>query len=212
VANTVRQVYGISLHLQDLQLNRLNLTKINFNRPIATRVLRTRRTPDKWTRPRARRKPQRPFRISTSIRFVYCPSNYHLIHTTPMLCRTSALSRQIISNNFSIKTLCAAVRSSCTSAAIKQYVQSHKIHGSDSELLSGEGWPALYYAARRNSPELVTILLQTGVDARTFKTSFSIPPLAYIIIYGQHKAIDASEVLKLLLAAGYDPTTIPMDM
>jgi hypothetical protein len=91
MANTVRQVYGISLHFQDLQHNRLNPTKINFNRPIATRVLRTRRTPDKWTRPRARRKPQRPFRISTSIRFVYCPSNYHLIHTTPMLCRTSAL-------------------------------------------------------------------------------------------------------------------------
>jgi hypothetical protein len=91
MANTVRQVYGISPHLQDLQHNRLNPTKINFNRPIVTRVLRPRRTPDKRTRPRARRKPQRPFRISTSIRFVCCPSNYHLIHTTPMLCRTSAL-------------------------------------------------------------------------------------------------------------------------
>jgi hypothetical protein len=109
------------------------------------------------------------------------------------------LSRQIISNNFSIKTLCAAVHSNCTPVAIKQYIQSHKIHGSDSELLSGEGWPALYYAARRNSPELVTILLQAGVDARTFKTSFSIPLLPYIIIYGQHKAIDASEVLSCCL-------------
>jgi hypothetical protein len=122
------------------------------------------------------------------------------------------LSRQIISNNFSIKRLCAAVHCNCTPAAIKQYIQSHKIQGSDGELLSGEGWPALYYAARRNSPELVAILLQAGVNARTFKTSFWIPLLAYVIIYGKHKAIDASEVLKLLLAAGYDPTTIPMDM
>jgi hypothetical protein len=121
-------------------------------------------------------------------------------------------SRQIISNNFSIKTLCAALHSNCTPAAIKQYIQSHKIHGSGSELLSGEDWPALYYAVRRNSPELDTILLQAGVDARTFKTSFSIPLLAYVIIYGQHKVIDTSEVLKLLLAAGYDPTTIPRDM
>jgi hypothetical protein len=32
------------------------------------------------------------------------------------------LSRQIISNNFSIKTLCAAFHSNCTPAAIKQYI------------------------------------------------------------------------------------------
>jgi hypothetical protein len=54
--------------------------------------------------------------------------------------------------------------------------------------------------------------LQAGVHATTVQTSFSIPLIAYVIIHGHFEARDTSEVLKLLLATGCDPTAIPMDM
>jgi hypothetical protein len=55
-------------------------------------------------------------------------------------------------------------------------------------------------------------LLQYGVVANSPSTTFFLPLLAYVIIRGHIDAVDTSEVVKLLLAAGYDPTTIPMDM
>ncbi|KAF2831746.1 P-loop containing nucleoside triphosphate hydrolase protein, partial [Ophiobolus disseminans] len=113
---------------------------------------------------------------------------------------------------FSSKTLCAAIHDKCSLDSIKWYIQSYQTSAKASELLSKDGWPALYYAAERNSGELITVLLQHGADAKSPKTTFSLPLIAYAIIHGHIDAVDTSEVVKLLLAAGYDPTTIPMDM
>jgi hypothetical protein len=114
--------------------------------------------------------------------------------------------------SFSIKTLCAAIQDSCTVDAIKRCTQSYRGSPKTHEVISRDGWPALYYAAQHNSGELVTLFLQHDVNARMADTSFPIPLLAYAVIYGEKKALDTSEVVKLLLAAGYDPTVIPMDM
>jgi len=116
------------------------------------------------------------------------------------------------SHSFSIKTLCAAIHSKCTVDTIKWYIQTHQASTSIGKLLSNDGWPALYYAAERNSGGLITVLLQHGVEAKTSGTSFSIPLIAYAIIHGHIEARDTSDAVKLLLAAGCDPTTIPMDM
>ena len=114
--------------------------------------------------------------------------------------------------SFYIKTLCAAIQDGCTVDTIKRYIQSYRGSPNTNEALSHDGWPALYYAAHRNSDELMMLLLQHGVNARTSNTSFPIPLIAYAIIHGEQKAVDTSEVVKLLLAAGYDPTVITMDM
>jgi hypothetical protein len=72
------------------------------------------------------------------------------------------LSRQGISNDSSVKTLCAALHSKSIPAAIKQHIQIHKIRGTAGRLLPTDDWPALYYTAQRNSGEPVSILLQAG--------------------------------------------------
>jgi hypothetical protein len=113
---------------------------------------------------------------------------------------------------FSVKTLCAAIHSKCTVDAIKWYLQSYQATDKVSDLLIKDGWPMLYYAAERNSGDLTMALLQYGVVANSPSTTFFLPLLAYVIIRGHIDAVDTSEVVKLLLAAGYDPTTIPMDM
>jgi hypothetical protein len=74
--------------------------------------------------------------------------------------------------------------------------------------LSTDGWPLLYYAAERNSDELVSILQQLGVEADIPNNTFGIPLIAYIAIHGQVKAIDTSEVMKLLLASGAYPAVM----
>jgi hypothetical protein len=70
----------------------------------------------------------------------------------------------------------------------------------------------LYYAAERNSSELVSIFLQHGVDADIGQHVFEIPLIAYVAIHGYREAVDTSDVMKLLLAGGTDPTIIPADM
>lgn len=112
---------------------------------------------------------------------------------------------------FSVKTLCAAVQNGCSVEAIKWYIQSYQT-SSTRKILWDEGWPALYYAAERNSGEMVKLLIQAGVDASNAKIAYPVPLIGYVVIHGHIDAVDASAVLKVLLAAGYDPTSIPMDM
>lgn len=114
--------------------------------------------------------------------------------------------------SFSVKTLCAGIQKNCTVDAIKWYIQSYQSSATANKLLSNDGWPSLYYAAERNSGELITLLIQNGVDANPACITFSIPLIAYAIVRGNAEAIDTSEVVKLLLAADYDPTVIPFDM
>ncbi|KAI0570487.1 clpA ATP-binding subunit of Clp protease and DnaK/DnaJ chaperone [Pyrenophora tritici-repentis] len=122
------------------------------------------------------------------------------------------LSRLGSPTSFSIKTLCAAIYNKCTVNAIKSYIHSYQASTKATKLLSNDGWPALYYAIGRNSCDLIAVLLQHGVDAISSNNTFCIPLIAYAIIYGHIEAIDTSEIVKLLLAAGCNPTTIPMDM
>jgi hypothetical protein len=115
-------------------------------------------------------------------------------------------------HTFSNRTLCAAVQNNCSIDAIKWYIQSYQTNSRSKKLLITEGWPALYYAAERNSGELVKLLSKAGVNAAKIGSIFSIPLVAYVVVHGHVKAIDTSAVLKTLLAAGYDPTVIPVDM
>lgn len=113
---------------------------------------------------------------------------------------------------FSIETLCAAIQNDCSVEAIKWYIQSYQTSTRTGTQLYLNGWPALYYAAERNSEDLVRLLSHVGVQAASLMNKFSIPLIAYVIIHGHANAIDTSAVLETLLADGYDPTTVPMDM
>ncbi|KAI4641381.1 uncharacterized protein J4E78_010444 [Alternaria triticimaculans] len=113
---------------------------------------------------------------------------------------------------FSILTLCAAIQKKCSLTAFKAYLQTYAGSPGFRETLTNHGWPLLYYAAERNSVEMISVLQQHGVNTEVPNNTFAIPLLAYVAIHGQAEAIDTSEVMKLVLANGANPTVIPMDM
>ena len=113
---------------------------------------------------------------------------------------------------FSVQTLCAAIQKKCSLTAFKAYLQTYAGSPGFQETLTNHGWPLLYHAAERNSVKMVSVLQQHGVNTEVPNNTFSIPLLAYVAIHGQAEAIDTSEVMKLVLANGANPTVIPMDM
>ncbi|KAF2662718.1 P-loop containing nucleoside triphosphate hydrolase protein [Lophiostoma macrostomum CBS 122681] len=114
---------------------------------------------------------------------------------------------------FSVKTLCAAIQTKeCTITVIKQYIQGYENSPSNKKIMHRDGWPALYYAVERNSPELVSYLLQNGFDPSEQHESFDVPLLAFAIIHGHRDAIDTTGITKVLLAFGISPKVIPEDM
>ncbi|KAF2750946.1 P-loop containing nucleoside triphosphate hydrolase protein, partial [Sporormia fimetaria CBS 119925] len=56
------------------------------------------------------------------------------------------------------------------------------------------------------------MLLQKGADPEKSTKEFPTPLLPYVIICGQIDAIDTSDVVRVLLASGADPKTVPVDM
>ncbi|CAI6331887.1 unnamed protein product [Periconia digitata] len=112
--------------------------------------------------------------------------------------------------DFSVKTLCAAILNKCSVDAMKWYLSLNPTR--TRKKLAIDGWLSLYYAAQRNSSQLVSILLQNGVDVPDIDTGLDIPLIAFVVIYGYVEAVDSSQVLKVLLSSGVDPMIIPMDM
>lgn len=112
---------------------------------------------------------------------------------------------------FSARRLCAAIENDCSPDTIKWYTSNH-----DTTLRSvsvSDAWALLYYAAQRNSSELISILLKSGIGHATDKEpDHDVPILAFVVLSGHKKAVDTTEVLKLLLASNLPPTAIPMDM
>jgi ATP-dependent Clp protease ATP-binding subunit ClpB len=113
---------------------------------------------------------------------------------------------------FSVETLCAAIQKKCTFDTIKWYLQSYEDSYGFKETAAQDGWPALYYAVERNSPGLLSILLQNGINPHKWYKGFPLPVIAFAIVHGHHEAVDTTGVVRLLLAFGVDPKVIPMDI
>ncbi|KAF2106703.1 P-loop containing nucleoside triphosphate hydrolase protein [Lophiotrema nucula] len=113
---------------------------------------------------------------------------------------------------FSVKTLCAAIQNKCDIDTIKDFIKSHGNNTRTKMTISKDGWPALYYAAERNSSELLLYLFQQDIEPQEHHKDFSMPLLAFIIIHGHRESIDTTLAVKVLLAFGLDPNVIPKDM
>lgn len=84
----------------------------------------------------------------------------------------------------------------------------------DKYYVSGE-WPLIFFAIERNDVEAVKFMLKYGdygVLPSMASSSHKIPVLAYAILLGEQAHVNTLEVVKLLLAAGADPSGIPRDM
>lgn len=64
----------------------------------------------------------------------------------------------------------------------------------------------------RNSPKLLSLLLSYEANPETKHSAFKLPVLAYAVVYGHREAIDTTELVRILLAAGVNPRIIPVDM
>lgn len=78
-------------------------------------------------------------------------------------------------------------------------------------------FPILYFAAERNSPEIVRILCHAGAKPSNSiglcgYAVFSLPLLPYTILSAEHKLTDTTETVVALLAMGADPHNVPKDM
>ncbi len=77
--------------------------------------------------------------------------------------------------------------------------------------------PILYFAAERNSPEIVRILCHAGAKPSQSislygSAVFSLPLLPYTILSAEYKVVDTTETVVALLAMGANPHDVPKDM
>lgn len=119
-----------------------------------------------------------------------------------------------LTGRFNIEAICTALQNNCTMSSLRWYLQQSKSATSEaefSEIMKRYGCSALFFAAARNSVQVVQTLLEFGADPDVYECS-RIPLLAFAILYGKNKSIDTSNVVKQLLAHGANPQVIPEDM
>lgn len=73
-------------------------------------------------------------------------------------------------------------------------------------------FPILFFAAERNSPQIVNMLCQRGATVDGRAQPSGIPLLAYTIMCAEYNLSDTTDTLVALLAMGANPNDIPWDM
>ena len=76
----------------------------------------------------------------------------------------------------------------------------------------GARYPILFFAAERNSPEIVNMLCQRGATAAGRAEPSGIPLLAYTVMSAEYNLSDTTDILIALLAMGASPNDLPRDM
>lgn len=114
---------------------------------------------------------------------------------------------------FNTIQLCTVISNGCSADSVKKYLEHNRNDEKEFQEIVDQATPVLYYAIERNSLEVVTLLLdygynpEVGTDAAHF-----IPALAFAVIHGHIHLQDTTAIVKLLLAGGADPKTIPQDI
>ena len=124
-------------------------------------------------------------------------------------------------HDFSVYTLAWAIQNGVGERCIERYLTQHN----ESENAEGpcqlrklsSGTPILYFAAERNSPEIVRMLCRAGAkpsqNIGPYGSSiFQIPLLPYTIMSADYQLVDTTETVIALLAMGANPYQVPKDM
>ena len=114
---------------------------------------------------------------------------------------------------FSIYVLAAGIRQGCSVQALNIYLSAfsrEQVQNGIQGLVSGRH-PVLFYAAERNEVDYVRLLLDHGCDAKACDIN-GVPALAYAIMRSRSTLLNPVDVVKMLLAFGADPRTVPSDM
>ncbi|KAL7771228.1 hypothetical protein CFE70_001171 [Pyrenophora teres f. teres 0-1] len=116
---------------------------------------------------------------------------------------------------FNVTKLCAAISHGCSLDSLREHIQQYREDDGDEvfKRMMKQATPVLYYAIGRNSPEMVSLLIELGISPYGSNDEVHfIPALPFTVIYGHLHLVDTTEVLKILIAAGADPGVIPEDM
>ncbi|CAA9957600.1 ClpA ATPase protein [Pyrenophora teres f. maculata] len=116
---------------------------------------------------------------------------------------------------FNVTKLCAAISHGCSLDSVREYIQQYREDDGDEvfKIMMKQATPVLYYAIGRNSPEMVSLLIELGTSPYGSNDEVHfIPALPFTVIHGHLHLVDTTEVLKILIAAGADPGVIPEDM
>ncbi|QIX02150.1 hypothetical protein AMS68_007667 [Peltaster fructicola] len=124
-----------------------------------------------------------------------------------------ALLKHAAPRPFSLSTLAAAISDRCSPTAVLFYLQSYPPEPTKVTLnqLVENKHPLLFYAAERNSADIVRILLEFEASPEGCDTQ-NIPVLAYAIMRSKFTILNPLEVVKTLLARGARPYVLPADM
>lgn len=120
---------------------------------------------------------------------------------------------------FSWKTLAWAIQNHVDPKCIERYLESYDQSVVDIRLCAtwsasegGDAFPILFFAAERNSPEIVEMLCERGALVNDRAEISGLPLLAYTIMSAEYEFSDTTDTLVALLEMGADPNDIPRDM
>ena len=130
------------------------------------------------------------------------------------------LDHQRNGHSFSLKNLAWAVQSHVDAKCIERYLEGFNRSQIQEQLLDpisstsnlGNRFPIMFFAAERNSPELMAMLCEKGADVDCRAEPSGIPLLAYTIMSADYHLHDTTNTLIALLAMGANPSNIPRDM
>ncbi|KAK3707710.1 hypothetical protein LTR37_011887 [Vermiconidia calcicola] len=114
---------------------------------------------------------------------------------------------------FSIGNLAAGIVQGCSVQALKMYLEAFprsQVEDAINWLVKGQH-PVLFYVAERNCIDCVRLLLDYGCDANACDLN-GVSALAYAIMRSKSTVFNPAEVVRMLLAFGATPHSIPSDM
>lgn len=123
-------------------------------------------------------------------------------------------------HRFQLKRLAWAIQNHVDAKCIERYLESYGQSGIQLRLLDpilstsegGARYPILFFAAERNSPEIVNMLCQRGATAEGRVQPSGISLLAYTIMSAEYNLSDTTDTVVALLAMGANPKDVPRDM
>ena len=121
---------------------------------------------------------------------------------------------------FQLKRLAWAIQNHVDAKCLERYLESYSRSKIQLKLLDpilstsegGVSFPILFFAAERNSPEIVNMLCQRGATADGRAQPSGIPLLAYTIMSAEYNLSDMTDTLVALLAMGANPEDVPRHM
>lgn len=127
-------------------------------------------------------------------------------------------------HDFSVQTLAWAIQNGAGEKCIERYLTRQNESETAERLcqsvqmeLGAPFFPILYFAAERNSPEIIRILCHAGAKPSQSTSLyapaiFGVPLLPYTILSAEYELSDTTETVIALLAMGASPHEVPKDM